>query len=62
MRIIQIVFYCLPCVRGMRNVTREISERLAIKGNQVQVYTSDIGCKKGKLRLTKNLKIHYLKS
>jgi hypothetical protein len=35
---------------------------LAIKGNQVEVFTSDTGCKKGKLRSTKNLKIHYLKS
>ena len=62
MRIIQIVSYYPPCVGGMQNVARKISERLAIKGNQVEVFTSDTGCKKGKLRSTKNLKIHYLKS
>ena len=62
MRIIQIVAYYPPYVGGMQNVAREISERLAKKGYQVEVFTSDIGCKKGKLRSTKNLKIHYLKS
>ncbi|GAI84343.1 unnamed protein product, partial [marine sediment metagenome] len=62
MRIIQVVSYYPPYVGGMQNVTREISERLAKKGHQVEVFTSDIGCKKGKLRSTKNLKIHYLKS
>ena len=62
MRIIQIVAYYPPCVGGMQNIAREISERLAKKGHQVEVFTSDIGCKKGKLRSTKNLKIHYLKS
>ena len=62
MRVIQIVSYYPPCIGGMQNVVREISERLAEKGHQVEVFTSDIGCKKGKLRSTKNLKIHYLKS
>ena len=62
MRIIQIVAYYPPYVGGMQNVVREISERLAKKGHQVEVFTSDIGCNKGKLRSTKNLKIHYLKS
>jgi len=62
MRIIQIVSYYPPHIGGVQNVAREISERLAKKGHQVEVFTSDIGCKKGKLRSTKNLKIHYLKS
>ena len=62
MKIAQVVSYYPPHLGGMQNVAREISERLAIKGHQVEVFTSDIGCKKGKLRSTKNLKIHYLKS
>lgn len=62
MRIIQIVSYYPPYVGGMQNVTKEISERLSKKGHQVEVFTSDIGCKKGKLKSTENLKIHYLKS
>jgi len=62
MKVVQVVAYYPPHLGGMENVAREISERLAIKGNQVEVFTSDIGCKKGKLRSTKNLKIHYLKS
>jgi len=62
MKIAQVVSYYPPHLGGMENVAREISERLAIKGNQVEVFTSDIGCNKGKLRSTKNLKIHYLKS
>lgn len=62
MKVVQVVSYYPPHLGGMQNVAREISERLAIKGNQVEVFTSDTGCKKGKLRSTKNLKIHYLKS
>ncbi len=62
MKIVQVVAYYPPHLGGMENVAREISERLAKKGHQVEVFTSDIGCKKGKLRSTKNLKIHYLKS
>ena len=62
MKVVQVVSYFPPHLGGMENVAREISERLAKKGHQVEVFTSDIGCKKGKLRSTKNLKIHYLKS
>jgi glycosyltransferase involved in cell wall biosynthesis len=62
MKVVQVLSYYPPHLGGMQNVAREISERLAIKGNQVEVFTSDIGCNKGKLRSTKNLKIHYLKS
>ena len=46
----------------MEHIAKEISESLAKRGHQVKVFTSDTGCKKGKLRSTKNLKIHYLKS
>jgi len=62
MKIVQIISHYPPHLGGMQNIAREISERLAIKGNQVEVFTSDIGCKKDKLTSTKNLKIYYLKS
>ena len=62
MRIIQITSYYPPRIGGVPNVTRELSERLAKKGHQVEVFASNIDCNKGKLKSTKNLKIHYLKS
>ena len=63
MKIIQISSYYPPHLGGQENVAKEISERLAKKGHQVEVFTSDIGCSKDKqLKSTKNLKIHYLKS
>lgn len=61
MKIIQISSYFPPHLGGQQNVVKEISERLAKKGHQVEVFTSDIGCPKDKqLKSTKNLKIHYL--
>jgi len=62
MKIVQVVSYYPPHLGGMENCVKEISERLAKKGHQVEVFASDIDCNKGKLRSTKNLKIHYLKS
>lgn len=62
MKVVQVVAYYPPHVGGMQNCVKEISERLAKKGQQVEVFTSDIGCKKGKLRPINNLKINYLKS
>jgi rhamnosyl/mannosyltransferase len=46
----------------MENAVKEISERLAKKGHNIEVFTSDVCCEKGRLKSTKNLKIHYLKS
>ncbi len=46
MRIIQVVAYYPPHIGGMENCVKEISNRLAGKGHQVEVFTSDIGCKK----------------
>lgn len=61
MKIIQISSYFPPHLGGQQNVAKEISERLAKKGHQVEVFTSDIGCPKSKqLKSTKNLKINYL--
>jgi glycosyltransferase involved in cell wall biosynthesis len=61
MKIIKISSYYPPHLGGVENVAKEISERLAKKGHQVEVFTSDIECQKDKqLKSTKNLKIHYL--
>ena len=62
MKIAQVIAYYPPHVGGMENCVKEVSERLAKKGHQVEVFTSDIGCKKGRLRPINNLKINYLKS
>ena len=62
MRIIQITSYYPPHLGGMENVIREISESLVKKGHQVEVFTSNIGYKKEKLKSIKNLKVYYLKS
>ena len=62
MNIIQITSHYPPHLGGVQNCVKEISERLAKRGHTVQVFTSDIGCKKKKLISTKNLKIYYLKS
>ena len=62
MKVVQVVSRYPPHIGGMQNVAREISEILAIKGNQVEVFTSNTGCEKGRLKSTKNLKIHYLNS
>ena len=60
MKVVQVLSYYPPHLGGMENAVKGISENLAKRGHQVKVFTSDIGCKKGKLRLTKNLKIHWL--
>ncbi|MCD4670530.1 MAG: glycosyltransferase family 4 protein [Actinomycetia bacterium] len=46
----------------MENCVKDISERLAERGHQVEVFTSDIGCKKRRHSSTNNPNIHYLKS
>ena len=43
MRVIQISSYFPPHLGGMENVAKELSERLAKKGHQVEIFTSDIG-------------------
>lgn len=62
MKIVQVVAYYPPHLGGMQNVVREISRKLAKRGHEVEVFTSDIGCKKKKLRSINNLKINYLRS
>lgn len=63
MKIVQITSYYPPQHGGAVQRVRDLSERLAKKGHQVEVFTSDIGCPKNKqLKSSKNLKIHYLKS
>lgn len=60
MKIVQVVAYYPPHIGGMENCVKEISERLAEKGHEVEVYTSDIGCKKHKRSPTNNPSVHYL--
>jgi glycosyltransferase involved in cell wall biosynthesis len=62
MKIVQVVAYYPPHIGGMENCVKEISDRLARKGHQVEIFTSDIGCKKRRHSSTNNLNIHYLKS
>lgn len=63
MKISQISSYYPPHIGGLENVAKEISERLAKREHQVEVFTSNVGCPKDKqLKSTKNLKIHYLKA
>jgi glycosyltransferase involved in cell wall biosynthesis len=62
LNIVQVVAYYPPHLGGMENCVQEISERLARNGNQVEVFTSDTGCKNMELESTDNIKIHYLKS
>jgi glycosyltransferase involved in cell wall biosynthesis len=61
MKIIQITPYFYPKIGGLENVVKELSEYLAKKGHQVEVFTSDIECPKDQqFKSTKNLKINYL--
>ncbi|MCJ7666242.1 MAG: glycosyltransferase family 4 protein [Actinobacteria bacterium] len=62
MKIVQVVAYYPPHIGGMENCVKEISDRLALKGHQVEIFTSDIGCKKRRRSSTDNLHIHYLRS
>ncbi len=62
MRIVQVVAYYPPHIGGMENCVKEISNRLAGKGHQVEVFTSDIGCKKNRQSPTSNPNVHYLRS
>src|SRR4030042_751053 len=62
MKIVQIVAYYPPHIGGMENCVKEISNRLAGKGHEVEVFTSDIGCKKHRQSPTDNPYIHYLRS
>jgi glycosyltransferase involved in cell wall biosynthesis len=62
MKIVHILGYYPPHLGGMEYRTKDLSEYFANKGHLVQVITSDIGCKVGKLSSKKNLRIDYLKS
>lgn len=62
MKIIHVISYFPPHLGGMEACAKEIAERLARKGHQIEVYTSDIGCKNERLKSAKDFKIRYLKS
>ncbi len=61
MKIVQVVAYYPPNIGGLQNCVKEISERLVEKGHIVEVFTSDIDCKNGKQKSSRNNKINYLK-
>lgn len=61
MRIFQAIAHYPPKIGGAQQRVKDLSERLAKKGHQVEVFTSDIGCPKDKqIKSIKNIKIHYL--
>jgi glycosyltransferase involved in cell wall biosynthesis len=60
-KIIQVSAYYPPRLGGMQNVVREISERLAAEGEDVEVYTSTVGTKEGRIISNSNPKIHYVR-
>lgn len=62
MKIIQISSKFPPSLGGTQNVVKEISFRLAKKEYNVEVYSSNIGCKIKQIKSIYNLKINYLKS
>lgn len=62
MNIVHITGYYPPHLGGMEYRTKDIAEMSAAHGHNVQVLTSDIGCKTGKLPDGLNLKVRYLKS
>jgi len=62
MKIIQVTPYYPPHVGGAEQRARDLSEKLSKKGHLIEVFTSDLGCKKEKLKSKPNLKINYLRS
>lgn len=63
MKIIQLFPYYPPHLGGAEQRIKELSECLARKGHQVEVFTSDIDCPEDiQLKSKKNLKINYLQS
>lgn len=61
MKILQITSSYPPSVGGVQNCVKEISERLFNNGNQVEVFTSDIGSKLHKNITTGKVMVHYMK-
>ncbi len=60
--IIQVVAYYPPHLGGMENCAKEIAENLARKGHNINVLTSDRGAVSSEKKITKNLRVSYLKS
>ena len=56
MKVVQVIPHYYPYIGGMELRVKDLTERLAKKGHKVEVFTSDIGCEKGKLKSKKNLK------
>jgi len=62
MRIVHVTGYYPPHLGGMEYRTKDLSENFAKRGYPVEVITSNIGCRDGKLPSKKNLRIQYLRS
>lgn len=62
MKIVHVAPYCYPHLGGMEYCIKAISERLALKGYQVEIFTSNIAHKKTSTKSISNLSIHYLKA
>ncbi len=63
MKIIQVTPKYPPSIGGAQQRIKDLSDRLAKKGLDVEVFTSDIDCPKNmQLKSKKNLKINYLKT
>ena len=60
MNIYQVVAYYPPHMGGMEQTANKISEQLFLRGHHVEVFTSNVGCEKDKLKSTNRLKINYL--
>ncbi|MFW9930783.1 MAG: glycosyltransferase family 4 protein [Candidatus Thorarchaeota archaeon] len=62
MKIVQVTSYYPPHLGGMENVVKEISNILASRNHDVEVFTSDSGLNKPKKTVSKNLKVYYMRS
>lgn len=59
-KIVQVISYYPPHLGGMEKIAHSISKGLVKRGYDVEVYTSNLGTKKGKLKSTERLNINYL--
>lgn len=62
MKIVHITGYYPPHLGGMEYRIQELSEMSEKRNHDVEIITSDMGCKTGKIPSRKNLRVHYLKS
>ena len=61
-RIVHVSAYYPPHLGGMEYRTKDVAESFAKREYRVDIFTSNIGCRNGKLQGTKNVHIHYLQA